>query len=301
MSQCHTTSSPSGPPGAPRVMRMAMRAHLIADLGAKGRVFIKSDTFKLGHESDYRRELAAFQLLQGLAVPRLVRLTAAERRALLGVHDRCVLCMQYAGERLGYYPLEPARLMGLFWFVTEHLVAFRRRGLVYSDIKLENVLVDQDLRAAYLIDLEGCTTISRSGRYTGLQLKATEPFVAPEHRRLIGSPERRLTEAALSYQLGAMYAFVWNGLHGMHREARPSLALHALREHHAARAQVSFAALIEACMAELPQARPRNVEQVWKRIRACARKPAYAREREIFETLRRPYRRALGALGLDGP
>ncbi|NVB43123.1 hypothetical protein G6O69_35195 [Pseudenhygromyxa sp. WMMC2535] len=279
-----------------RIVRSALKLHADIELdGPDGRrlAFVKFDGFKQTHADDVERERAALSLLADLAVPALIELDDAQRRVLFGALDTDPLCTEHVGERIGKQPCSADQLIGLWLFVAEQLAAFRRRRLLYSDIKTENIMVSPDLSRVTIIDLEGCAVLDPEDSYGAWQLKQTRPFGAPEHDLALDTGNGEVTEACVVHQLGSMMCHSWN-LSQAGRGWFADFRDHAhLRVACQAAGRGRLLALIERCIEADPQARPPTIAAVWAELDALSVEPAHAEPRRIFTELRAPYAHAL--------
>ena len=282
-----------------RISKSCIRVHLVATLPSVGKVFAKSDTFKEGHAQDRLRETAAYKMLGGLAIPERVEPLPKEKRAVLGAFSDGVLWFRFAGERLGHYDRSAAELAGIWIFLLEQYRAFRQRGILYSDIKYDNVLCDRRARRVHVIDLEGCLAVNESGSYEARSLKSTAFSVAPEHRAALDRRDRNLraevTETSLVYQLGILFLAVRTKAVNLPVDRSGIRQKKKLFRDYEQR-WPAIIRIVSKCVAQDPKNRYATFEEVWAELEPLRDDSSYRAIFEIWHRLRRPYRRELTRL-----
>jgi hypothetical protein len=246
-----------------------------------------------GNDQAHIRQLA------GLAIPELVELDDDERRELVGSYDKPILATRYAGRWLGYYPFSVGQLIGAWLFVLEQLVAMRRRGLLYTDVKFANVVCEPGVKNLRIIDLEGCVPVAHDDRYSFSRVPYTPRFAAPEHLHLVEHQrtDAYLTEANLVYQIGWLALGAFGAQQRLPIDADMPTRWRIFSEFYMAR-YPHFYELCRACMHERPELRPRTYEQALTQASSALSAPVYRRAWRVRDRLRMPYSSVLVALGL---
>lgn len=280
------------------VERACARIHLVTTVRGKGRVFIKMDTFKLGGREDLSREKAAYRLLAGLGIPTEIELSRTERKRLLGSIPGDLLCVEYSGERFGCYPLTDDQTIGVWAFVGEQLAAMTQRGVLYSDVKYENVVMNERASQVRVIDLEGCTPHRADNRYGVLAAKSTRQFAAPEHQQALdlGRLEQTVSEAAIVYQWGMLLVSVLG----------KDLDQGRLTEQTQARVQQALSrkgarkvtTLLRRVLSTDPARRPQSFVTLVPLIRAAIDGDGLTEAMRVWRRLRQPLAGALDECGL---
>lgn len=107
------------------------------------------------------RERVCLDVLRGLAVPALVRLPKGQLRRALGFEPSSHLAENHLrGKPLHKAKLKPVELLGCWLFMAEHLVAFRRHQILYTDCKPANILVQKKPLRVTFIDFNYATAAS---------------------------------------------------------------------------------------------------------------------------------------------
>jgi hypothetical protein len=138
---------------------------------AAGHAFVKirasRQSVEIGHfRRQFDRENECLRKLRGLAVPRLVPISRRD----LPIAFRDLPATYVATEVLAEHGpidaigLDPEALVAGWLFVVEQLVAFRRREILYSDIRCTNVLASKEPFEARIVDLEGCSPLVPPGK-----------------------------------------------------------------------------------------------------------------------------------------
>lgn len=240
-----------------------------------------------GIQESEQREKTCLEVLEGLAVPKLLTISPRSLGFLNGIPKTSFFaCSAYdEAKNLDSAGLTPLELLGAWIFIAEQLTAFRRHQIVYHDIKCSNALVKKNPLRIWLVDFECAAIVERSGRTI---IKGFTPsFAAPETIQ-----KKATTERSLVYELGMLLA------HVLARTNNDSLRRwglgKALRE--TARLEASGIGRIMAeCLAADPKRRPRNFEEVLRRVRATRiPDPALV----LWHWLRAPYARRLAEVGL---
>lgn len=271
--------------GFERVSMISLKARFTARLPDGRAVFVK-----VGREDD--KDRACLSALNGLAVPRAVCVPKAWRWAGVPA-GRLVVEERLAGVALDHAGLSPMQLLGAWAFVAEQFVAFRRRQVLYTDIKCTNFLAARRPFKVTVIDFGYATAVENTDRYEHGTVGLTPGFEAPEHRTV-----PHVNERTIVFQLGMLLLHCWTGalntqLHdcriGLPRLRRELERLHA----------PGVAELASAILAEKPSKRPSGYEAVLAALRrpGCLPPKALA----LWRELRDPFERPLAELRLERP
>lgn len=184
--------------------------------------------------------------------------------------------------------LKPLELIGCWLFLAERLGAFRRHQILYRDCKPANILVQKKPLRVTLIDFNYATAASSRGVYPAHNFGYTAGFQAPEH----GS-RSSLTEQSVVYQLGMVLAHCWAGL-----LAHPRTGLDQLVKGMKRMGAPGLADLLADCLASRFEDRPRNYEEVLRRIHESLDAGIPPGAIRVWKTRRAPYAGRLAEVGL---
>jgi hypothetical protein len=280
------------------VSMIDLQARFTARLSDGRKVFVKAggcDVHGRRERSLNRlaREKICLDRLQGLAVPRRVRLKRGELGGLLG--PRAVAVAQacvpgYDLDKAGFSDIE---LLGAWAFVAEQLVAFRRLDILYTDVKCRNIMATREPLSVLVVDFDLATAVSPEGTYDTSVVGYTQGYEAPEQP---GS--ELVTERTLVYQLGILLPHCLVGTDNASlRGARRGLK--ACRSALEALGAAALAPIVEACLSPRPSDRPRDYERLWSAVRGNGRSPLPPAALEVWKALRAPYARRLAEVDLD--
>jgi hypothetical protein len=267
-----------------QVSLISLEARLTARLPDGRAVFLKTGP------DGAAKEKTCLNALRGLAVPRRLRAPAGWSWAGLSARD-LLLAERVPGGPLDRAGLSGAQLLGAWAFVAEQLVAFRRRQVLYTDVKCGNVLAVRRPFRVVVVDFDFAMAVERADRYPTESVGLTPGFEAPEQ-----AGSRRVTERAVVYQLGMLLLHCWTGAEnatardagrGLPRLRRDLLRLKA----------PAVARLVAASLERQPERRPRGYEAVLTALKVPGCMPESARD--AWSRLRAPYARALAALRLE--
>lgn len=274
-----------------------LRGRLEVRKGRK-RVFVKLyDTCipskRRGLQRRLARERTCLEVLEAFAVPSLVSLSPATLESELGFVPWAHVAQEFiAGERFSRSSLTPSEALGAWLFLAEHLVAFRRHQILYTDIKPSNVLVCRNPLRVVQIDFDFATVANEQGVYPSDAFGYTAGYQAPEHGQ---GPSIR--ESALVFQLGMLLGKalirVGNSPHELRRTRGK------LRAQVAKLGSPAMGKLAADCLAVSPDGRPRDYEQVLERAKKGL--PARGTRRKavsVWKALRAPYVDQLAEVGL---
>jgi serine/threonine protein kinase len=269
----------------PRVSDLWFRScHLYTrDDGA--RFFVKAGSAEIAAE--LAAERAALEVLAGLAVPDAWE-DAAGRSVehLGGIADEWLARDFAPGKPLHAFAFRPAVALGVWGFVVEQLAAFRRRGVLLSDVKTDNVIFDRATPSCVLIDFGGAVPVAEGPRFPATRLAWTPGAVAPEH--LAGGV---IGETALVFQAGVLLSHLLAGVGALAIAERlaqddfltsacgfgdkilPEAVSHLLRE----------------CLDEDPKLRPPTYAALHERLDDLPPEAS-----AVWDVLREPYAEQLG-------
>jgi serine/threonine protein kinase len=238
----------------------------------------------------HKREKICLRVLRGLAVPRLVRLSKRSLPSVCQAPGLTFIAESWEGEKVDYAGLSPTESLAAWVFVVEQLVAFRRERILYTDIKCANVLVQKKPLRVVVVDF-GAARLHQPGRFLLRECGFTQGFEAPECRAGCVPTERSLV-----YPLGLLLPHILTGMTaasindsrvGLGRVGRILGRIQA----------EPIGEVVKQALSDDPARRPKDYEQLLIRIRSCRLPPIV---RSTWLELRRPYRRRLSALGLEG-
>ena len=274
-----------------------LRARFKARLPDGRRVFVKANGCDLPRQrtaalNEIDREKTCLDVLKGLAVPERIALRGGEFRRVIGARSRAVGQVWVPGRDLDKAGFGPVELLGAWAFVAEHLAAFRRHQILYTDIKCRNIRARRRPLSVCLIDFDMATCLSRDGAYSTSVVGYTQGFEAPEQ-----PGANRVTERSLVYQLGMLLPHCLLGTENSTLgDSRRGLA--ALRRTLGSLGAASVGPIVEACLSKRVADRPRDYESVWAQIRDGGRSPLPHEALEVWRALRAPYARRLAEVGL---
>lgn len=263
------------------------------------RLFVK---FTDSHVAEERRtaavtatsERVALNVLRGLAVPATAPAPASLLRGIVSRRPVGLVVMEAVpGRPMNRVDFALPRLFGFWAAVTEQLVAFRRHEILYSDVKCANVLVARSPLRLTLIDFNRVCPVSPKGVYLASHIGFTPGMTAPEHRT-----ERRLTERAVVFQLGMLWAQSISRELGVDNLSRPRGGLMSVARRTAAEGGAALARLLCDCLAYAPGERPWGYEDVLARLEKAKLPEASLK---TWAALRAPYASRLAQVGLTGP
>ena len=234
------------------------------------------------------RERASLSILRGLAVPALVRLTPDSLRRLLGFRPAAYLAQEFVpGASLRKAGLPPTEQIGAWLFLLEQLAAFRRRGVLQTDLKPSNVMVTRKPLSARHVDFNLATAVRSSREYPESWFGYTVGYQAPEQ-----GIAARVTERALTYQLGMLLAAGWLGADNSTLMGE-NAALARLRRELRRLGSPGLARLVGDCLSLSPGARPADYGEALERAKALRSRGLPAAALRVWEELRAPYAGAL--------
>lgn len=238
-----------------------------------------------------RRERTCLRLLRGLAVPKTVRLgndfVLRER-----IENAVVVGRTFVGETsIQHLELTVGEKLGVWAFVIEQLAAFRKHGVIYTDVKCDNIVGQASPLGVWFIDFEAASGRASSGNPFD-NFGTTWGYEAPEVRRGETPRETSVVYSSALVLFQLLTRLVPPGLH-----LTPSAMAAAFRALRSAKAD-GILALLRACLSDDAELRPRNVEALLARLRKASLPDEATR---TWATLRKPYTRRLAALGIEPP
>jgi hypothetical protein len=260
-------------------------ARFVARLSDGRRVFVKAG----GRRS---RERYCLGRLKGLAVPKRVPLARSELDGFLGgMAASAQTCVR--GRELDRAGLTPEELIGVWAFAAEQLAAFRRCGILYTDVKCANILAAKRPLAALIVDFDLAVPLSERGVYRTDRVGYTQGFEAPEQ------PESEsVTERSLVYQLAMLLPHCLLGTDNTSL-GHPLRGLPALRRILAEMGAEGLARAVEDGLSWRTADRPRDYDAFWRLVRGGDAKVLPRAAEAAWTRLRRPYERRLSALGFS--
>lgn len=260
------------------------------------KIFVKANSsnhrmHKTRIRKDMDRERTCLEVLDGLAVPKLVRLTQAQLPRIISGGRTFFIAEEVAGDKPVYsMGLDIKERIAVWAFVAEQLAAFRRRFIVYSDIKCDNIMVRKNPLRIKIIDFDYIVPLVAGRKVLDrVRLGITPGFDPPEI-----ATRKPLTEASLTYQLGMlMVSLMVRGNNRTLNDAKVGLVPVLKKVTHLGGGDM--AGIVADCLKPEPRLRPQNYEHVLRRLKA-ARIPAGVRD--IWDRLRAPYAQSLENLGL---
>jgi serine/threonine protein kinase len=225
-------------------------------------------------------EKLALRVLSGLAVPRLL----AEGG---GPSGSVSLARSFVrGHTLDRLVWAPQEAIGLWLFIVGQLEAFRRRGILCTDLKPANLVGSKRPPAVVFIDLDGAIPLRRSDRYPASEIRCSPGFVPPEARL-----RDSLGESAVVFQAGLVLGSLLSRINGVALEMDRPRALRSVRSRIAGHASGRFAALLEKTLESSPSRRVPTVAALARAIRRLGRDAVSAASWSYYERLQRPYAR----------
>lgn len=282
---------------ARRLRTASLRDCALWRLSDGRRAFIKiafSDLPDIGPlmRAGIERERTCLQVLRGLAVPTLLKLKRSELPYPLRDGDSCYIAESYAGDRsLHALNLDRPALIGAWLFVAEQLAAFRGRGILYSDFKCGNICGTRRPFRVTVIDFGACGPLIPGKKYLAVH-GYTPGMQSPEITR-----GERATERSLVYEFSCLLLHFVTGQNTA-EGADPRLHLARGITELGDMEAPDLAGLLQACLSVDPKLRPKNYEELLKKLRAI-RLPSSMTN--TWNVLRAPYVDALRESGIVAP
>ena len=232
------------------------------------------------------RERACLRKLRGLAVPRLVPIARRELPAAFRELPAAYVATEVLTDHgpIDVIGLDPDALVAGWLFVVEQLVAFRRRGILYSDIRCTNVLARKAPFDVRIVDLEGCSPLVPPGKPLA-NYSYTPRLEPPELAR--GQP---FTERSVVFQTARLLPHVV-----LHHLGVPGNTSPRWKRVLASRGVGALVDTVARGSALEPRRRLPTLEALHRAARAVPLPESIA---GFLAQLRAPYRRALGRLEL---
>lgn len=284
--------------GPARVVPHYLKARYFLELPNAGRAFLKVMHGTRGANRRRalrlaRREKGALRVLRGLAVPRLARVSPETMVSLLGFRPTAWVAQAHVeGKSMREAKINTAQVVGVWLFLAEQLAVFHRRGVLYTDLKTSNVLVQARPLRAIQIDFNFATSVRRGGSYPAYRFGYTAGYEAPEHGRSL-----RLNERAVVYQLGMLLAAALMGYDNedMDGKARGREKLRGILSR---LGSPGIGRLVSDCLSPRPEGRPGSYREVLERLTAMRDSGISPKSVAVWDQLRAPYAAAFEQAGL---
>lgn len=235
------------------------------------------------------REETCLEVLDGLAVPKLIKLKAKDLPKLAGKQKIFLIAQSFAGgKNIHNLKFTLQELLGIWAFYVEQLAAFRRHGIIYTDFKCGNLMGSRVPLKVTIIDFDYAFPLI-PGRKKLMCHGFTPGYQSPESSKGdIG------TEASVVYECSVMlFHFLTDMDSNILIRDKTSLdkAVKLLNEMNTP----DMAKLLVKCLDLDPLKRPKNYEDLLKHVKAVKLPPKALR---IWQKLREPYAKRLAEVGL---
>ena len=282
---------------ARRPRLVMFQACMLVPVGRNGRAFVKiNQSSEKGRRRRailmIERERISLQILEGLAVPRLVPLTARQLKRWTGlVPSNFVALNEIPGRHMDRARLSPQEIVGVWMFVGEQMAAMRRQAVLYTDIKAANILVRARPLRVVIVDFNYATAVRAGRTYPSGWFGYTIGNQAPEQFL-----HRPVTEQALVYQLGMLLARCWMGVKNptLRRRRR---GLGRMRAQLRRMGAPGLARLLGDCVAQRASDRPRDYGEVLARFKSAVGRGRPKTAVAVWRKLRAPYAARLARIG----
>jgi serine/threonine protein kinase len=244
-------------------------------------------------------EKETLRILHGLAVPDIIDLSCTELPIQIHTNTGCsgpigTACVveSYEGDAIHEHESPSNRnaiaMVAVWIFCLEQFVAFRRRQILYTDIKCGNVL-SSGRNPGRIVIVDFDHIIALSGRRRWEHFGSSRGMEPPE----IGSGGKP-SEASAVFQLGILLMHFLTGGDARHLLSATRgmpMALRRLREIDNTR----LGRLLMRCIATNPRTRPPSFDAVFQQVMAS---DVDEHILEKWRSFRSPYVSALADLGL---
>jgi len=238
------------------------------------------------------REKVALYVLKGLAVPKLVRIPRKVVAKLVKSKNFSYTAMEnvpWAGCFARIF--SATQSLGLWAFTLEQLCAFRRRQVLYTDMKHDHIRLSKNLDSALIIDYNDCVMVEQSGLYPHTIMGVTPELAAPEFYF-----STILSERVIVYEMGMLLgAFLNKYFHNFHQEPRAFKKMEAKLSSVDAQ---DFYFLLRKCISQNPLERPKDLEVLFSQFQQLELPSAAI---HLWKKLRAPYLKPLAELGFKDP
>ncbi|MFO0665257.1 MAG: hypothetical protein U0174_14980 [Polyangiaceae bacterium] len=265
------------------------KAIFVARFG-RDKVFVKFTNFPLPKDNPdlkgrLRMEKIALKVLQGLAVPEPVHVPAPTLRWMIDAPPLHFVTQRYVeGQPPHELGLSLTQSVAAWMFVVEQLVAFRRRQILYVDVKSKNLVGTAKPLRMTIVDFDRVMLVSPRDSYVTSQVAMTPGYAAPEHAQL-----PRLQERTLVFPVGILFINLAYEMGTSANAFGPNGFLVKLTKRLVRAGMPRLARLLEECVATDPKRRPKSYEAVWARVRDLIETELPARVVYAWESLRAPY------------
>jgi serine/threonine protein kinase len=238
------------------------------------------------------REKIVLEVLKNLAVPKRKALPRIEVSRMVKNDNFAYVAMEYLPWKDCFdRSFSIAQALGLWAFVLEQICAFRRKDILYTDLKSTHLLVSDDLTEARIIDFGNCIKVESQGQY---------PIGTLGHSPLFGAPEFYFsvihTERVLLYQAGMLLAsFLFKKL--TNPKLQPE-TLKKIKGRLLKNCLLEVNDILEKCLSKRPTDRPQNIETLFAKLQRINLPPDSYR---LWVRLRAPYRKELSKLNFSDP
>ena len=240
------------------------------------------------------RESVCLDVLAGLAIPERIEFPKQALPAPFCDLDCSYVAMSALDGYTSLHELGLGRheTVGVWLFLMEQYLAFRRHQIAYSDIKCANLLAATDPLRVRIIDFDGAGALLP--RQRRLSAFAWTPGFQPPEIALGQAP----TERSIVYQLAALLVHLLCNRNG-HGKRRGLVVEMARAERLLGRlGYESLWEIVESALDSDPKVRPNNLENLYGRI-----KRILLPDRSVFiwQRLRAPFAEILSSVELSSP
>lgn len=269
------------------------KATFIAEFG-RDKVFVKFTDIKIPKNRPdllglWRVEKTALKVLKGLAVPDRIDLPEATLRRMVDSPSLHFVTQSFVeGDTPHRLRLSMTQGIAIWLFAVEQLVAFRRRQILYVDVKSQNIVGTVDPLRMTIVDFDRVIVVSPRGVYKTSHVSLTPGWAAPEHTQ-----STHVTERTLVFPVGVLLLNLVYPTASSLNLRQPDGFMSKLVKRLKTAGMPGLAKLLEDCVAEDVKRRPENYEVVWERARKLIEKELPRRIVSNWQTLRAPYVEAL--------
>lgn len=240
-------------------------------------------------------EKIILKYLEGLAVPKLVDPSEFQQLQGLNSYNASVLIEeQIVGKHFGSAKLNIYEAIGSWLFVLEQFVAFRKHGILYTDIKSSNILCKKKPLKIIIVDLGGAIPHLKNNKYKSTSIPYTPGYQAPELLE-----NQYVKESAIVYQVGMLLGSVVNDLSNLTYFSNGVSGCSAFRESlEKIDLQESTVDLILSAVDTDPKVRPQTILSLYRQLKKTELL-SYKKIYTVWSRLRTPYVSRLKDLGLQ--
>lgn len=274
------------------------KATFIAKFG-RDKVFVKFTDIQLPKNRPdlkglWRVERTALKVLEGLAVPERMDLPKAILRQMVDSPSLHFVTQRFIeGSTPHRLRLSLQQAIAIWAFVIEQLVAFRRRQILYVDVKSQNIVGTAKPLRMTIVDFDRVVVVSPRGIYKTSELSLTPGWAAPEHTRTT-----HLSEQTLVFPVGILLLNMVYPIASSVNMLGPDGYLAKLTERLKTGSMPGLAQLLGECLDQNATRRPKDYEALWKRVRVLLETELPRSVLNNWRALREPYLDALTASDL---